>query len=108
MTAQPVRSIEELDFPASAAIEDILEKLEPEAAVRFLRALLQAIEEARDTGDLRPIGRVITAWYRSLLFARQPGFADALVWAETLELTPDSGLTLEQALAELELPKPRP
>ena len=65
------------DLPERA--EQVRAALDTEDRARFDADLDQALEGARQTRDLKPLGHVVEAWWRLVLLHRHGGAA----WAQT-------------------------
>jgi len=99
MSALPAPVLEpaNLDLPLPAQLEAVRPALSENGAKLFLEQLLDAIAQAKETNDLRPVQEVIEAWYRSLLFVQAPGHEEAM------NAAPDEGkgLTHDEVKARL-------
>jgi hypothetical protein len=65
------------DLPERA--EQVRAALEGEDRARFDAELDQALEAARQTHDLKPLGHLVEAWWRLVLLRRHGGST----WAQT-------------------------
>jgi hypothetical protein len=84
--AAPIRHPEDIDLPADEQkIDEVFSGLNSDGARAFVNEIIEAVQQAHDLGDLRPVQNVIEAWYRSLLFARDPDFPSALEAARDAE-----------------------
>jgi hypothetical protein len=84
------------DLPERA--EQVRAALNGEDRARFDGELDQALEAARQTRDLKPLGHVVEAWWRLVLLRRHGGAA----WAQT-EAQLRAGHTPPAELAPVEV-----
>ncbi len=58
--------------------------------------MLEAIESAHADGNLRPLQDVIHAWYRTLLFVRDPGYDEAVNQARQISVKSEKTYSAEE------------
>lgn len=86
MPAEKLREPEELYVPPDFSKKDldaILENLTPEGGRDFVGQIMEAMERAKNEGDLRPINLVVESWYRTLIFLSRSRFNE--LWDEAQE-----------------------
>lgn len=81
--AERIENPRQMRLPATfERIAEVFRGLTDQGAQEFNREILEAMNSATHSGDLRPVQTVIESWYRSLLFRLSPGFEEALEIAD--------------------------
>ncbi len=76
MAVAAIRHPREFTLPASTdAIIAMLDELNQEDLAEMAKAFFEALDVSRQKDDLRPVQRVLEAWYRTTLLRRDPEHA---------------------------------
>jgi hypothetical protein len=100
----------DLDTRRRRVLEELALKGRTEEQARFRAELADAVRVFQQTEDLSQLERVVEGWYRHAVMLRYaPGWADMLDRLRHGEPKADQRgpFTLEEALEDLGLPKPR-
>jgi hypothetical protein len=77
---RPTRFPEEMNLPDQEKAREVFEALNRRGREQFLRDLLNALWDAKNRNNLRPVVDTVDEWYRSmaLIHGRQASFKGAV------------------------------
>ena len=87
-----IRAAAELHLPPRMG--EVLGQLKPDAARRFIAEISEALASAQESNDRGPVRDVVEAWYRTVLVAGDPRYAQNVAAAGRSR--PRHGETLDQ------------
>lgn len=87
-----IERAEDLDLPPEA--REVFGHLTEDGSTQFSQEIIEALWQAQEKGNLRPVKDVVDAWYRSLLIWRDSEHQDATTWAKRTRQR--SGVSLEE------------
>jgi hypothetical protein len=97
MPAQKITHPAELRLPAHMErVSEVFASLTPDGRTQFISEFVEALFEARQTDNLRPLQDVVEGWYRTLVASRSPDYEAAVTWASEHEPATDELLGLQQ------------
>jgi hypothetical protein len=100
MSSRPAPKIThpaELRLPARLErVSEVFASLAPDGKAKFIEEFVEALFEARQTDNLRPLQDVVEGWYRTLVANRSPDYEAAVTWAGENEPVAEDLLDLEQ------------
>jgi hypothetical protein len=77
-------------------VSEVFASLTPDGQTQFISEFVEALFEARQTDNLRPLQDVVEAWYRTLVASRSPEYEAAVAWAAEDEPAAKDLLDLQQ------------
>lgn len=87
---------QDLELPPEIA--EVFEGLTDEGRRAYVHKLMEALEAAQATNDLRPVRDVIEAYYRTLRVRQHPEYRRAI---ERAKQPPHGQLTADEAIARI-------
>jgi hypothetical protein len=106
MSSRPAQKIThpaELRLPARPErVSEVFASLGPDGKTQFISELVEALFEARQTDNLRPLQDVVEGWYRTLVANRSPDYEAAVAWAGEHEPAAEDLLDLQQLRERLD------